>query len=69
LSKLTFAPLAGPRCHGNDYGKVLKTNNIVNGNIGGSGSLFLGVFGVSGFIGGVNRSIWRKPQICSVASH
>jgi hypothetical protein len=23
----------------------------VNGNIGGSGSLFLGVFGVSGFIG------------------
>ncbi|VVM17720.1 hypothetical protein BSPWISOXPB_4740 [uncultured Gammaproteobacteria bacterium] len=39
------------RCHGNDYGKILKTNNIVNGNIGGSGSLFLGVFGVSGFIG------------------
>jgi hypothetical protein len=38
------------RCHGNDYGKALKTNNIVNGNIGGSGSLFLGAFGVSGFI-------------------
>jgi hypothetical protein len=39
------------RCHGNDYGKALKTNNIVNGSIGGSGSLFLGAFGVSGFIG------------------